>query len=153
MQPLISMSAEALSVNMEHCLATLNAPLGLKAERIALDAGVPFNLRTYDAMLKLYVTVGQAWALDVFERMKDSEVRIGEGLCGTPLARAAESKFLAFAHVVVSYVRANMKMTVMLYSAFMKVYAYSGMYAAACDLYPQILAEGLEPDNMMYSCL
>merc|ERR550514_2384888 len=35
----------------------------------------------------------------------------------------------------------------------MKVYAYSGMYDKACDLYDQLRADGLEPDAMMYGCL
>merc|ERR1719157_459626 len=44
-------------------------------------------------------------------------------------------------------------MTIASYSALMKVYAYSGMYDKACDLYTKIRAEGLEPDHMMYGCL
>merc|ERR1719311_22949 len=35
----------------------------------------------------------------------------------------------------------------------MRVYSSSGMYGQACDLYDQILADGLEPDTMMYGCL
>merc|ERR1719499_831067 len=44
-------------------------------------------------------------------------------------------------------------MSIAVYSALMKVYAYSGMYGKACDLYDQIRKEGLEPDSMMYGCL
>jgi len=35
----------------------------------------------------------------------------------------------------------------------MKVYACCGRYESACDLYEQVLAEGLEPDHVMYGCL
>lgn len=31
----------------------------------------------------------------------------------------------------------------------MKVYAYSGLYEKACDLYEEIKREGVEPDAMM----
>merc|ERR1719265_2725204 len=44
-------------------------------------------------------------------------------------------------------------MTLAVYSALMKVYAYAGMYDKACGLYDQILAQGMEPDAMMYGCL
>merc|ERR1719282_2234129 len=44
-------------------------------------------------------------------------------------------------------------MTIAVYSALMKVYAYCGMYDRACNLYDQIRADGLEPDAMMYGCL
>merc|ERR1719271_1484563 len=44
-------------------------------------------------------------------------------------------------------------MSIAVYSALMKVYAYCGMYDKACDLYTLIRAEGLEPDAMMYGCL
>merc|ERR1719456_627875 len=44
-------------------------------------------------------------------------------------------------------------MSIAVYSALMKVYAYCNMYDKACDLYAQIRAVGLEPDSMMYGCL
>merc|ERR1719316_1762544 len=51
------------------------------------------------------------------------------------------------------YARTHLKMSIALYSVLMKVYAYSGMYDKACHLYDQIIAENLEPDQMMYNCL
>merc|ERR1719511_127253 len=44
-------------------------------------------------------------------------------------------------------------MTITLYSALMKVYAYCNMYGKACDLYQCIREDGLEPDAMMCGCL
>merc|ERR1719313_3242109 len=44
-------------------------------------------------------------------------------------------------------------MTIVMYSALMKVYSYSNMHGKACDLYEQICTDGLEPDSMMYGCL
>merc|ERR1719428_942751 len=46
-----------------------------------------------------------------------------------------------------------MKMTIAVYSALMKVYAYVGRYDKACDIYDLVKADGLEPDTMMYGCL
>jgi len=80
-------------------------------------------------------------------------MHISEGLCVGLLARCADSKFLRFAEEVVTFMRARSGMTIASYSALMKVYAYSGMYDKACDLYAQIRSEGLEPDSLMYGCL
>jgi pentatricopeptide repeat protein len=44
-------------------------------------------------------------------------------------------------------------MTIIAYSALMKVYSYCNMYSEACDLYEQLTSEGYEPDSMMYGCL
>ena len=44
-------------------------------------------------------------------------------------------------------------MSIAVYSALMKVYAYCCCYGRACDLYPQIIASGLTPDAIMYGCL
>jgi len=80
-------------------------------------------------------------------------VRISEGLCVSILARSAESKFLRFAEEVWRFVKARGAASIAAYSALMKVYAYSGMYDKACDLYDQIRADGVEPDATMYGCL
>ena len=44
-------------------------------------------------------------------------------------------------------------MTIPIYSTLMKVYAFSARYDKACDIYPEILADGLEPDACLYGCL
>ena len=41
-------------------------------------------------------------------------------------------------------------MTLAIYSALMKVYAYSGLYERACDLYEDIQKDGIAPDSMMH---
>merc|ERR1719387_2083501 len=90
--------------------------------------------------------------MECFDTLK-SDFRISEGSCVGILARCAESRSLRLAEQIVAYVRENMKMTIALYSALMKVYAYSGMYDKACDIYEMVKADGLEPDPMMYGCL
>lgn len=41
-------------------------------------------------------------------------------------------------------------MTLSIYSALMKVYAFSGLYERACDLYEDIQKDGIEPDSIMH---
>ena len=45
------------------------------------------------------------------------------------------------------------KLTLPMYSVLMKAYAYSGQFERACDLYTDLLKDGLEPDSLMYGCL
>merc|ERR1719464_580276 len=44
-------------------------------------------------------------------------------------------------------------MTVSTYSALMKVYAFCGLYDRACDLYGELLEQGLEPDTVVTTCV
>merc|ERR1719262_633161 len=44
-------------------------------------------------------------------------------------------------------------MTLSIYSALMKVYASSKLYSKCCDLYPEVLQDGIEPDSVMVGCL
>merc|ERR1719238_112835 len=45
------------------------------------------------------------------------------------------------------------EMTLSIYSALMKVYASAKMYNKCCDLYPEVLEDGIEPDAVMIGCL
>jgi pentatricopeptide repeat protein len=69
------------------------------------------------------------------------------------LSRSADAKSLRFAEEVLQWCRSQHRMTVPVYSAMMKVYAYCGLHARACDLYPEICEQGLVPDSIMYGCL
>ena len=72
-------------------------------------------------------------------------MKITEGLCIGILARSAESELLRFAQEVAKYCRKRCMMSIAVYSAWMKVYAFCGFYGRACDLYPEIIASGLSP--------
>mmetsp|Transcript_44399 Transcript_44399/g.128480 ORF Transcript_44399/g.128480 Transcript_44399/m.128480 type:complete len:1076 (-) Transcript_44399:33-3260(-) len=127
------------------------------ARRVEKDAResqkVPLTIQAYDPLLKLYAAQGDSHAMDLFKEMQDTGVHIGEGFCVGLLSKCAEGKFLRFAEEIMKFSRLRGTITIQLYSAFMKVYAYSGMYDQACDLYDQIREDGLEPDAMMYGCL
>lgn len=146
---------DAVSFLLEDCLKR-NDPLQAKeVEKIARQQSgtAPFTAHAYDSLLKLCVLHSDLHALQLFEEMQMSNVRIGERLCNALLSRCAESKFLRFAEEIVKFLRKRDAITISVYSTLMKVYAYSGMYDKACDLYDQIVADGLEPDAMMYGCL
>jgi len=149
----IPMNSDAYSIALEDCCKKENLEFAKRIEQNALDSGVPFSGHAYDSLLKLYTMAGDVRALILFKEMHDLGHRISDGLCVGLLARCAGSKFLRFAEEIIRYARARGSMSISVYSAFMKVYAFCGMYGKACDLYDAILKDGLEPDTMMYGCL
>jgi len=151
----IGVNQEALCAIFEECVKPpkLQLKLAQQAEKALRALNVPITERTYDALLKVHTLAGDAKALDVFKELISSEFDVSDGLCVGLLARCAEGKFLNFAEEIVCFCRDRNGMTIAIYSALMKVYAYSGMYDKACNLYDQILSEGLEPDSIMYGCL
>lgn len=151
--PKVPLSPEVVGVLMEDCFKRDDVDLARCLAKMAFDAKLQLSIMAYDTYLKLLVVHGDVQAIPVFERMKRDNSRISEGLCVGLLARCADSKFLQFAEEIANYVRERDSMSIAVYSALMKVYAYCGLYDKACDLYAQIRKEGLEPDAMMYGCL
>lgn len=149
----LQLPQDAIIVLLEDCHKRDDLNLALRIEKVAQAGKDPFPVSAYDALLKMCVKQANVYALQLFENMQKQGLRISEGLCVGLLARCADSKFLRFAEEIVMYVRRKDAMSIAIYSAFMKVYAYCGMYDKACDLYTQIRAEGLEPDSVMYGCL
>jgi len=146
---------EAITLLLEDCLKHGDLSRARRVEHIARTQSgtLPLAPGGYDALLKVCVLHSDLHALELFTEMQKSGIRISEGLCVGLLARCAESKFLRFAEEIAKFVRGRHGMTIAVYSALMKVYAYAGMYGKACDLYDQITEQGMEPDSMMYGCL
>ena len=149
----VALGTEAVTVILEDCVRNHDAKLAREVEKAAREAKVSFGVHAYDALLKVFAEDCDVHALEIFKEMQAEGHTISEGLCVGLLARCADGKFLSFAEEIVRFVRAGPGMSIAVYSGLMKVYAYSGMYSKACDLYDQIRQDGLEPDTMMYGCL
>jgi pentatricopeptide repeat protein len=65
------------------------------------------------------------------------------------LSCSADAKSLRLAEEVLQYCRSQHRMTVAVYSAMTKVYAYCGLHDRACDLYPEVFEQGFVPDSIM----
>lgn len=150
---LTSMTSESVVVLLEHCSKTQDLAFAKRVEKLARDSKLTLTSSAYDPLLKVYAVNCDFGVMALFEEMQVSNVRISDGLCVGLIARCAEAKFLRLAEEIVRFVRARGGMTVAMYSALMKVYAYCGMYDSACDLYDRICEDGLQPDSIMYGCL
>ena len=148
----MSLGTEAVTVILEDCVRNHDAKLAREVEKAARESKVSFGVHAFDALLKAYAEDCDVHAIEIFKEMQAEGHTISEGLCVGLLARCADGKFLSFAEEIVRFVRAGPGMSIAVYSGLMKVYAYSGMYGKACDLYDQIRQDGLEPDTMMLGC-
>jgi pentatricopeptide repeat protein len=147
------MTTATVASLLEDCLKANDLQLARKVEHFAKDRKVQLNCVAYGALLKIYTSAGDLHAIELFEEVQQTFPFINEGLVVGLLARCAEPKFLRFAEQLAAFLRSRNQMTIIVYSALMKVYSYCNMYSKACDLYEQLVAEGFEPDSMMYGCL
>jgi pentatricopeptide repeat protein len=153
LQNKVAMTTDSLTFVAEECLKLNNVTAAKSLEGWARGNKLQMNFTTCEALLKIYTCAGDAQALDLFQDMQKSFAYISDGLCTSLVSRCAESKFLKLAEAIVAFVRSRGKMTLVMYSALMKVYSYSNLHSRACDLYDELRADGLEPDATMYGCL
>jgi pentatricopeptide repeat protein len=149
----LPLPSEVVGIVLEECVKQNDVVMALRIEKMARVAKTPLLFVAYDALLKLCIAHKHAQTHDVFARMQEDGARISDSFCVGLLAKCAEHRFLRFAEEIVRFVQAKNGMTLVMYSALMKVYAYCGLYDKACDLYPRMCKQGLEPDSVMYGCL
>jgi len=152
---MLKLSQDASTILLEDCLARQDRALAERIRAMASDSGLKLPQAASEALLRLYVISGDLRALDVLDEMQRfGSFYFSERFCVGILTRCADAKFLRMAEELVRRARAaEGKLTVTTYSALMKVYAHCGLYTKACGLYEQVLADGLQPDSIMYSCL
>jgi len=151
--PELPPTSHAVVILLEHCEEKRDAALARNFTS-AFDlkrTGIP--RRGQESMLKTLVSCGDAEALTIFEHFQKSTTPMPEGFLVSLLTKCAESKFLRFAEKVMAHARATIGLTVVLYSAHMKVYATLKMFSEACNLYDTMLSEGMMADETMRSPL
>ncbi|CAK8989118.1 unnamed protein product [Durusdinium trenchii] len=148
----LEISVEAYCVILVDCVRTSNLKLAEKVETAVRSTRTTISPQLYEMLIKVYMLGSDERAIVIFKELQRSD-GVSETFCVKLLARCAECKFLSFAEEIIKHCRTIKVMTLSVYSALMKVYAYSGLYEKACDLYEEIKREGVEPDAMMYGCL
>lgn len=148
----LPMSQEAYLAMLDDCVKRRNLELVERLEQQAhtaelLDSGLS------GGFLKTYVVLGSERAFGLLRDMEERGQAPGEGSCVALMGHCAKSQFVRFAEDIVRSCRERHLIGIPMYSSLMKVYAYAGLYDKACDLYDQILEDGVKPDAMMYGCL
>merc|ERR1719399_1293319 len=117
------------------------------------EQGTALTYHGCEALVKTLAAAASPLAMEYFEQMREA-FHLSEGTCVSFLCACAESKYHKLAERVVEHRRGPpLAMTLPIYSALMKVYASAKLWGKCCDLYPQLLEDGIEPDAVMHGCL
>lgn len=149
----LPLTPDTVTFVLQSCLKTSNLVLAMFVEDMARQDNVTLTGSSYDALLKIYADAGDDRAFLRFDEMVKVDLRISDGLCVGLISRCATSKFRSFAERIFDFLRARGELRLNMFSAMMKVYACDGLYDKACALYSEVIAQGLEPDSVMYACL
>lgn len=106
-----------------------------------------------DALVKAYAASANLKAIHYFDSFASSGYTISDGSCVGIITACAESKFLKCAEHVLESRREQGALSLSMFSAVMKVYATCKLFDKCCDLYPEVVAAGFEPDAVMVGCL
>jgi len=149
----VPLPSEALSLALSVCEQRDDADTALRLEKQARALGTPLRHGAFEALLKLDSRRSGERVGALLEEVQQAGISASEGLCGCLLANCAENQNVACAEAVAAYLRTKSLMTLASYKTLMKVYACSGLFDKACDLYTEVQEVGLEPDSVMYGCL
>eukprot|EP00443_Scrippsiella_acuminata_P090331 CAMPEP_0115553500 /NCGR_PEP_ID=MMETSP0271-20121206/96809_1 /TAXON_ID=71861 /ORGANISM="Scrippsiella trochoidea, Strain CCMP3099" /LENGTH=587 /DNA_ID=CAMNT_0002987195 /DNA_START=146 /DNA_END=1906 /DNA_ORIENTATION=+ len=144
------LGSDAVAHLLEDCAKRNDFELAIRVEKQAREEKVPLIVGSYDALLKLHTVRADSRVLELFQEMQDGGVRISEGLCVDALRERQVPALRGGDRKVVPLTRRHDDLCVQRPDEGL---AYCGMYDKACDLYENILEDGLEPDSMMYGCL
>ncbi|CAJ1407714.1 unnamed protein product [Effrenium voratum] len=123
----------------------------LVLQRLRQQGQVPFPV--LEPLLKLAAKHDEEAAIGLLKEMEERQMFLSEGFCGLVLSRCGEAHHIRLAEVVQRYLRDRKMTTLATYKTLMKVFATCDLLSRACDLYDDILADGITPDSVMYGCL
>merc|ERR1719316_2600772 len=146
--------SDAIVVCLEEAMKKgCEGPVAETVEEMAQKFETQLTYLGHDALIKAFAQSANLKAIDLFDKLSEEGYHVSEGSCVGILTNCAESRFIKLAEHIVRRRRETKEMTLSIYSALMKVYASAKMYNKCCDLYPEVLAEGIEPDAVMIGCL
>lgn len=148
----VPVPAEAAAPALSDCLLREDHETASRVERLVRAHG-SLTYTVFEPLLKINAKADGDHAMELLKEMQECGFFASEGLCGSLLARCAEVQNLKFAEALLEYLRSRSMMSLALYKTLMKVYACSGLFEKACDLYDDVVRDGIEPDSVMYGCL
>jgi len=144
--------AEAAGAAMAFCLRQENVVSAQAlAARLREQNQLPYAVA--EPYLKLLAKHNEEAALELLQEMQTNGIFLSEGLCGLVLSRSGEARHLQLAQAVQCYLRERSMTSLATYKTLMKVYATCENFEKACDLYDEIIADGVRPDTVMLGCL
>ena len=150
----VTIPAQGLTSLLEYAHKTADADLLKRLATLARESDVPLVYASYDALVKGYAAHSDCdSAIQVFKEMQQAGFAPTEGTCTAIISNCAGPQNVRAALEVFAYAKEHKVAGLPAYSALMKVYATGLQYAKACDLYDELIEDGLEPDAVMSGCL
>ncbi|CAE7500652.1 unnamed protein product [Symbiodinium pilosum] len=148
----VRLPMECAAAVMSTCLKMDDPATARKLEaRLRAQGQVPFAV--LEPLLKLAAKHDEEWAQSLLQESTQQNMYLSEGLCGLVLSRCGEARHIQLAEAIQQYLRERKMTSLATYKTLMKVYATCDLLDRACDLYDDILADGISPDSVMYGCL
>merc|ERR1719316_1259561 len=153
-QTSVVMPTEAIASILEEAVRRGGCPQVFeRIDETVTESSLHLSYPAFDCIVKGFAQSASLKAIEYFEKMVEQGYHLSEGSCVGMITHCADSKFLKLAEHIVRFRRERKEMTLSIYSALMKVYAASKLYNKCCDLYPEVLEDGIEPDAVMIGCL
>merc|ERR1719160_1588364 len=159
MAPLLrdfDLQGEALVAVLEQCqkenrLELLDGVLALVRDVQPLEAALP--AAALEAVVRAFARRSDPRAFAYWDGLLAGGHAPTDAFCVQVITLCSEGRNIPLVEHILASIRAAGRSTLAVYSAVMRVYAHSRLYHKACDLFPSLVEDGVEPDNVMYGSL
>mmetsp|Transcript_73021 Transcript_73021/g.116049 ORF Transcript_73021/g.116049 Transcript_73021/m.116049 type:complete len:1022 (-) Transcript_73021:59-3124(-) len=148
----MELPADAAAAVMGTCLKREDIQTARTLET-RLRANGQLSFAVLEPLLKLMAKHDEASSFGLLQEIVDRKFFLSEGFCGLLLSRCGEAHHIQLAEAVQKYLRERKMTSLATYKTLMKVYATSDDLSRACDLYYDVIEDGIVPDTVMYGCL
>lgn len=147
-------SSESVAAVLDHAVkggdAILLREMHSRADMSCMLSAPP----VCEALLRAYAALGDSRAVEVFEEVVQKGFQPSESLMTAIISLCAECRHVQMAeHVLRHAWNTHGRAPLALYSAMMKVYGHSRLFAKTCNLYETMQKDGVKPDTVVYGSL
>jgi len=150
------LQGEALVAVLEQCqkenrLELLDGVLALVRDVQPLEAALP--AAALEAVVRAFARRSDPRAFTYWDGLLAGGHAPTDAFCVQVITLCSEGRNIPLVEHILASTRAAGRSTLAVYSAVMRVYAHSRLYHKACDLFPSLVEDGVEPDNVMYGSM
>jgi len=152
----LDLQGEALVAVLEQCqkenqVELLDGVLSLARCTEPLEASLP--AAALESVVRAFARRSDPRAFTYWDALLAGGHAPSDAFCVQVITLCSEGRNLPLVEHILASTRAAGRSTIAVYSAVMRVYGQARLYHKACDLFPNLLEDGVEPDNVMYGSL
>merc|ERR1719453_1823646 len=152
----LDLQGEALVAVLEQCqkenqVELLDGVLAQARGTEPLEASLP--AAALESVVRAFARRSDPRASTYWDALLAGGHAPSDAFCVQVITLCSEGRNLPLVEHILASTRAAGRSTIAVYSAVMRVYGQARLYHKACDLFPNLLEDGVEPDNVMYGSL